>query len=485
MRGTRGRAGRRGAGAAAPVVAAVGTMMLAASACAPTGASETMPEAVPATEILDLAIERMGGLETLRGIERVRYDMITQWNGLNYDGPPHAQRVSYEIHTDVRDYSIDAWRNTRSFGTSGRSVVDVVRGDAAIRSFGEDFAPLNVAYVDERDELFAYTPDRLVLALRDAADLAALPDSTIAGADVARVRGTVRGLAMTLNIRRSTGLPTMVEFRAAQPNDFGLVPWGDMDVDVWYSGWTTTRDGVSLPTQWSVERLGQLYKRITIRDVAFNPEFSADSFAISGDLATAFRETASKPMHDLPLDSARVEGDFVSFRTFGAPIGAVRVGGGWLLLEAGQAPLSTERALDWLAAHTEGDVVGAVVTTTNGNGGVATLVERGIPVYTGPGLAEHVAAMLRNQGRRAAGYEAVTASRRIGAGTDSAFVAPVDLPDHPGSLALYVPSHRWMYTYEAAPALNRSVLIDAAAKRGWAVDGMGTGRGPIEQPLGK
>jgi hypothetical protein len=464
-------------------MAMVGTVMLTPSACGRSDASEAVAETVPATEMLDRAIQRMGGVETLRGIERVRYDMITQWDGLNYAGPPHSQRIGYETHTDVRDYTIDAWRNTRSFGTSGRSVVDVVRGDAAIRSFGEAFQPLNVAYVDERDELFAYTPDRLVLALRDAADLTALPDSTIAGAEHARVRGTVRGLAMTLSIRRSTGLPTMVEFRAAQPNDFGLVPWGEMDVTVWYSGWSTTRDGISLPTQWSVERLGQLYKRTSIRDVTFNPDFSADSFAISGDLATAFRETASKPMHDLPLDSARVEGDLVSFRTFGAPIGAVRVGGGWLLLEAGQAPLSTTRALDWLAEHADGDVVGAVVTTTNGNGGVATLVERGIPVYTGPGLAEHVAEMLRNQGRRDTGYETISAGRWIASGPDSAFVAPVDLPDHPGGLALYVPSRRWMYTYEAAPALNRAVLIDAAAKRGWAVERMGTGRGPLEQPL--
>jgi len=451
-------------------------------ACAPSDASEPAAPGPPATEVLDIAIERMGGVDALRGIERVRYEMITQWSGLDDAGIPYGARTSYERHTDVRDYSIDAWRNTREFRPGSPRIVDIVRGDVAIRSFGEAFQPLNIAYVDERRELFAYTPDRLVLALRDASDLAGLDDTTMAGARYARLRGTVSGLPMTLHIRRSTDLPAMVGFQAAQPNDFGLVPWGDMEVHVWYSGWRTLPDGLSFPTQWVVERLGQLYKRITVTSATFNPEFEADSFGVSDELAAAYRATATKPMHDLPLDSARVEGNFVTFGAFGSPAGAVRIGDDWLLLEAGQAPLSTNRALDWLSAHADGKVIGAVVTTTSGNGGVAALADRGIPVYTGPGIGEHVAIMLRNQGREVAAYDVVREGRWIRTGGDSVFVAAVDLPDHSGGLAVYAPTLRWMYAYEAFQPLGQAVLADVAATRGWAVESLGT-RQAVEQPL--
>jgi hypothetical protein len=460
----------------------IGCAGVLAMACGPSDARETPDARSPGTEVLDTAIERMGGLEALRDIERVRYDMVTQWSGLNYAEDPYGARTSYEAHTDVRDYTIDAWRNTREFRPGGPQVVDVVRGDVAIRSFGEEFQPLNIAYVDERRELFAYTPDRLVLGLHDAPDLQALSDTSIAGIRHARVRGTVSGLLMTLHLRRSTGLPGMVSFRAAQPNDFGLVPWGLMKVEVWYSGWRTLRSGLSLPTQWAIERLDQLYKRITVRDVTVNPTFEADSFAVSDELVESYRKTATKPMHDLPLDSARVAGDFAIFGSFGSPAGAVRVGHDWLLLEAGQAPLSTNRALDWLGAHAEGRVLGAVVTTTTGNGGVAALVDRGIPIFTGPGLGDHVAMMLRNQDRASGGYDVVRDARWIRSDTDSVLVAPIDLPDHPGGLVVYAPMLRWMYAYEATQPLGRAILSDFAAARGWEVETLGTGRA-VEQPL--
>ncbi len=498
-------------------------LLVVCSACAPAGgegggravreAAEAAPSAI---ELLDTAIERMGGLEALRGIERVRYDMITQWNRLNYAGGPYDGAGSYEQHTDVRDYTIDAWRNTREF-PNGRQVVDLVRGDVAVRDFGGGFQPLSIAYVDERRELFAYTPDRLVLGLRDAPDLRALSDTTLAGATHARVRGTVDRFEMTLHLRRTDALPSMVSFRAAHPNDFGLVPRGTMDVAVWYSGWRSLAGGVSLPRHWSVERIGQLYKRLTAQNIALNPEFSADSFAVSDELAAAYRQTATRPMHDIPLDSARVEGDFVTFGAFGSPAGAVRVGNGWLLLETGQARLSIERALAWMEENAPGPLVGAVVTTTLGNGGAATLAERGVPVVTGPGLEPHLRMILRNHEIDAGGagaetdggatvpeaavVEVVTGGRWIGAGSDatsdsgaesaggapgsdSVYVEPIDLPDAPGSVLVYSPRLSWVYTYGARQPLDHAVLRDRIRERGWTVERIGNARS-LRQPFGE
>lgn len=466
------------------LIAGLGIIVVACGPAQDTGrAAVDASDAPPATELLEAAIERMGGLEALRGIERVRFDMITQWSRLNYAGGPYDDGPSYELHTDVRDYSIGAWRNTRDFPGQGRGVVDLVRGDVAVRDFGQGFQPLSIAYVDERRELFAYTPDRLVLGLHDASDLAALPDTTIAGEPHARVRGTVDGIDMTLHLRRSDALPAMVRFRAAHPNDFGLVPWGTMEIEVWYSGWRTLGNGVSLPTQWAIERIGQLYKRLTVTGAALNPEFEADSFAVSDELAAAYRETATRPMHDLPLDSARVEGDFASFGAFGSPAGAVRVGDGWLLLETGQARLSVDRATSWLEQNAPGRLLGAVVTVLRGNGGAAALVERGTPVLTGPGFAPHLEIVLRNHGVSTGAPETVREERWIVDGADSVLVAPLDLPDNPGGALVYSPRHSWIYASPAVRPLDFAILRDLVERRGWDVEWIGNSR-DLRQPFG-
>ncbi|MFW6089399.1 MAG: hypothetical protein ACODAB_06580 [Gemmatimonadota bacterium] len=467
------------------LIAGLGGLVVA---CTPVGqgderASVGTGDVPPATELLATAIERMGGLEALRGIERVRFDMITQWNRLNYAAGPYDDGPSYELHTDVRDYSIGAWRNTRDFSGQGRTVIDLVRGDVAVRDFGQGFEPLNIAYVDERRELFAYTPDRLVLGLRDAPDLAALSDTTIAGTTHGRVRGTVDGFDMTLHLRRSDALPAMVRFRAAHPNDFGLVPWGAMDIEVWYSGWRTLEGGVSLPAQWAIERIGQLYKRLTVTRAALNPEFEADSFAVSDELAATYHETATRPMHDLPLDSARVGGDFARFGAFGSPVGAVKVGDGWLLLETGQAELSVDRATEWLAENAPGRLVGAVATVLRGNGGAAALAERGTPMFTGPGIAPYLEVVLRNHGVSSGAPEVVHEERWVVDGADSVLVAPLDLPDSPGGVLVYSPRLSWIYAADAVQPLHLAILRDLVERRGWSVDWIGNAR-DIRQPFG-
>src|SRR5262249_5165521 len=150
----------------------------------------------------------------------------------------------YEIHSDLRDYSIMAWRNTRRSpaGGSWREITDIVRDTVAIRRFTPPAAsgasaatapwsPLTIAYADEPREIFTLAPERLLLAARAAGDLRVLSDTTIAGAAHARLAATVGHFPATLFIRRSNALPTMVRWHAAQPNDFGLVPWGEMEVE--------------------------------------------------------------------------------------------------------------------------------------------------------------------------------------------------------------------------------------------------------------
>lgn len=451
-----------------------------------------------AQAVLDTAIARMGGQEALEGVHQVRQEVLTQWLVTpSFAERPFQDFPSYETNTDERDYDLRAWRNTRRFGVGdrARTIVDLVRDGSAVRDFGKGPQPLSVAYVDEWAELYAYTPDRFVLEARGARDLAAGADTVMDGLVHARLEVTVDGHRITAFFRRADGLLAMLRFHTGAPNDFGLVPWGEMQVEVWYSQWRSYPGGLNLPSQIDVRRIGAPYKRMTVLAADFEPEMPAGQFTISEEMREAFLATEDRPMHDLPLDSARVvEGHFADFRTFGAPAGAVWVGGGWLLLESGQAPLSLERAMAWLAAQhpespngatpTRGSgVSAAVVGSIRGNGGVAGLVQKGVPLLVGAGEAPLVATILRNHGAAGAPFDIVSDERRLDLGGEEVVVARLDLPDAPGTLATYVPSLHWVFSPEVRTRLDRSLLLAFAQRRGWSIERIGTAAGLV-QPVG-
>jgi hypothetical protein len=165
-----------------------------------------------AKAVAERAVSLMGG-DALRSIERVRLDMMTQWQRTSFREVPWSDRPSFEPHVDVRDYTIPAWRNTREFGA--RNITNVVPDSVAITDIGQGFEPQSVAYVDERRELFVYTPDRLALLMRDAPDLRHAGDTVIGGEPHAMLSATVAGsFRATVAYNRGTGLPAMLRFRS-------------------------------------------------------------------------------------------------------------------------------------------------------------------------------------------------------------------------------------------------------------------------------
>ncbi|HEU4699220.1 MAG TPA: hypothetical protein VFS40_08570 [Gemmatimonadales bacterium] len=445
-----------------------------------------------AAALLDSAMARMGGADALRRIERVRTENLTQWQRTTFETRPYADQPSYEWHSDVRDYTIPAWRNTRRYGIPGsaaqtREITDVVNDTVAIRLMQGKWAPLNVAYVDERRELFAFAPERVLLLARAAGDLRLLPDTVIGGLPHARVAATIDRFPATLFLRRGDGLPAMVRWRAAQPNDFGLVEWGEMEAELWYSGWQPTRAGVMLPMQLDVRRVGRPYKRVSVLAMAFDTVAAADSFMVSDSLRSAYLATAVRPMHDVPLDQARVlEGRFAAFGPW-TSLNAVKVGDAWLLLETGQAPLVAERATQWLAEHDGGArVAGAVVTATAAtNGGVVWLAERKLPVHAAPGAQPILATILRHHRQPATAFTAVARGQWLRVGGDSLWLEPLDLPDAPGAMLVYVPSLQWAYSALAASPLHTQYVLGRLRARGWAVERLGSMRGvtaPVARP---
>lgn len=441
---------------------------------------------------LDTAIARMGGADALRRIERVRFEMMTLWQRMAFDGRPNDLIGSYELHSDLRNYTLDTWRNTRRSitGPTLREMTDVVGTDVAIRRLPSPtgavtpFIPLSIAYVDERKELFAFAPERLLLAANAASDMRALTDTTIGGAAHARVRATVQGFPATVFLRKSDGLLAMVRYRAPQLNDFGLAPWGDMEVEMWYSRWSQyplpeTR-GIAYPTQWDIRRVGQMYKRIVILSGNLNAVAPADSFAISDSLRTVFLAGASnRPMWDFAMDSAKIiDPHFARFGNPGQAQNAVKIGTKWLFLEGPAVPQQQERDARWLAGAEAGASIGGLLLTVpnTGRGGASWFIDRKLPVFIAPGSATSMARTLVNWKQPATAATVISKSQWLRIGGDSLWVESIDYPDYPRALVAYVPSMRWVYSAMAATPLNLSLLAARVAERGWKVDRVGSAR---------
>jgi hypothetical protein len=449
------------------------------------------PNAV-ATATVDTALARMGGADALRRIERSRFETVTLWHRQTFENRPFADVVgSYELGSDLRDYTLKAWRNTRRFvGPAGmQEITDIARDTVSIRNMPRaagappTWGPLSIAYVDERDELFAFTPERLLLVASSATDARLLSDSTIDGKAYGRVAATIHRYPATIFTRRSDGFLAMVRYRAAQPNDFGLAPFGDMEVEVWYSRWAKLplagTGGIAYPMQWDIKRAGHPYKRITLLGARFNQPTMVDSFAVSDALRSAYFVTASRAMWDLPMDSAKIiDQRFAMFGQAGPSTGAVKLGRQWVLLETSAVPSRVDAEQKWLERADPGTRIGAGIVTTAGatRGGIAWLARHRLPVYVPPGASRGATTVLGNWKQPTSALTVVDRGRWLRIDGDSMWVESVDLPDSPGAMVVYVPSLRWMYSAMAAAPLQLDLLMTRAALRKWNVERIGSVR---------
>lgn len=480
-------------------------LSLAFSSSAPDSSSKHAEvDHATAAGIVDTAIARMGGLSVLQGINTARYHMALQWLNPNFDSRPYRDAPGYEFDTDYRDYGARIWRNTRRFPNGGdwqvyldlvvdtvaaRQGPDLSRGIPTPAGVVDGWAPLDIAYIDERRELFALTPDRLLLALKNAHDLASRADTLIGGIRHVAVSGTVEGYPMTAFFRQTDGMLALARYHADESNDYGLAPWGPMDVEVWYSVWQRGGSGrVYMPFQWDVVRVGRPYKRITVLDVAFDSTMSADSLTLSASVRDAYLKFARKPMADLPLDSARLSADgrIALFNTPGAPRAAVKMGTEWFLLEPGNLPLNAERAAAWLAEHDKGSHVGgAVIGREWPSGGAAWVARSKLPIYLAPSDAQGLRTSLANFGAPATSMRVVSAGRWIrftSAPRDSAWVEPIDVPSATRALLMYVPSMKWVYSSGLTGKLDQEFVARLIAERRWSVERIGTLQNPAGAP---
>ncbi|HEV7706325.1 MAG TPA: hypothetical protein VGO46_18660 [Gemmatimonadaceae bacterium] len=481
-------------------------LSLAIAAQSPDSSQHATASSANAASVVDTAIARMGGLPALQAIKIARYHLAIQWLNPSFDPRPYRDGPSYEFDTDYRDYDARIWRNTRRFARGGDwltyldLVVDTVaarQGPNLTKSIPtpagvvDGWAPLDIAYIDERRELFALTPDRLVLALKNAHDLTSRADTIIGGIRHASVSATVEGYPMTAFFRQADGMLALARYHADESNDYGLAPWGPMDVEVWYSVWQRDGDGgVYLPHQWDIARVGHAYKRMSVLDVAFDSAMSADSLTLSAPVRAAYLELARKPMADLPLDSARIstDGRIALFNTPGAPRAAVKVGAEWFLLEPGNLPLNAERAAGWLAEHDKGSrVAGAMISREWPMGGAAWVARAKLPIYLAPSDAQGLRTSLSNFGAPVAAMHVVSVGQWIRTSSsprDSAWVEPIDVPGALHAMLIYVPSMKWVYSSGILSKVDQEFVERHIAARKWSVERIGSLQLPAGTPAG-
>lgn len=440
-----------------------------------------------ATALLDRTIARMGGDSALRSIRSLRLDMMTQWARTTFANRPFADLPSYERNVELRDYATGSWRNTRQFlgGGPATGIVDVVRDTIAVRlmpaapNAAPTWGALNLAYVDERRELFAFAPERLVLQLRHDPALRALPDTLIDGEAHARLQATVDGWPATIFLRKGDALPTMIRFHADEVADFGLAPWGRHEVEFWYSGWQRVAPGVLLPRQRDVRRLGVPYKRMTVLAMAVNAPAPADSFAVSDSLARVYLATEHRPMWQVDLGSMGkvVRERFATTPPMLGTPGAVQIGGQWVLMETAQHEGAAGLVTAWLGQIAPGVPIGAGIATmpAPSNGGARWFTGKTQPLYVASGAAP----IIRRVTGRAAPGTVVTTPRWIRIGSDSLWLEPFTAPDLIGAMAVYSPTLKWLYLPAAgAPShqTEQAALISRLAARGMAVEWIGSAR---------
>lgn len=450
-----------------------------------TGSLRAQPPAdARATAAIDRALARMGGEGALRAVTSVRMDVMTQWQRISFAVHPYPDQPSYERHQDLRNYTTNAWRNTRNIFPGSLSLLDIVLDTIGSRAFqGSNSAPpplpLNVAYVDERRELFAFAPERVLLLAKDGGKIRLGADTTIDGVAHTRVSAQIDRFPSTIFLRNTDHLPVMVRTRVNEANDFGLAPFGEMEFETWYSSWAPTQPGLLLPRQRDVRRVGRPYKRMTVLSLTINAPAPPDSFAIAPEIAEKFLETELRPMWKVSLDTVKAIGEnFVAFPPQLGTSGAVRVGGDWFMLETGQAVGAAEIANAWIEKQ-GGKLTGAIVSYgSTSNGGVPWFVTNNRRVWIAPGATRLVRTITGKATQRS--LAPVEAARWIPVGTDSLWVEPINIPDAPGVLLVYSPTLKWLYGAPfvgspLAPGAFRDA-IERLRNRGFAVEWTGSAR---------
>jgi len=476
------------------------TLILALLLSASTTASSYAQSS--AEDILQAALDAMGGQERLESVTSLRFTGAGYQNALEQSERPEGPYLTqYQLRTELRDVSNHAVRQhtiTRSlWQPQGASLTFIHADGMYAMARGEVQRPYPPTFGrDIRDALLT-SPERVLLHAHASDDLRAEPDVMLQGMRHNVLAFTVEDIPMRVYLHAYTHLPTAVDYE--RPSYFDV--WGDATYRVLYSLWQLEENGIRYPHQWDTEHNGFPYRSFTIMDLELNPGAPADSFAIAEETKTAYAQVLNRPgFRDVELGQqlgqpGRPAAELAE--------GIIEIPGAWdvVLVEQAdgivivEAPISSEYSEQVLAEAKRrfpGKPIKGVISTSDAwphIGGVRPYVASGIPIYVLdlnlPIIQRLIDAPYASQPdrleqeRRLPNFQAVSGRIQLGEGPNRLELYPIRGEGGERMLMVHFPGHNLLYGADLVQRQRDgtffmpqylSELVEAADREGLTVE---------------
>ena len=434
-------------------------MMLCATALGQTTASSRST----AQDLLRDALHAMGGEEAVRGIRSLELKATVQRNALEQSERPEGPYIAeYDQITEWRDVAGRRWKRATDmqFAMYKFSTAAIVADGVAAHVNGGRFSPGGVGDLEESEEVFDLSPERILLTASAAPDLRRLDDVTLQSVPQHVVAFTWQKHPVKIFLSSETNLPTAVEWVRAYPGNTYWNPWGDVTTRVYYSLWWLTSGGIHYPLQLDYVRNGLDERKITITDLKVNEAIAENTFAIPDDVKSAVRAHPPVVADDRPLavQNAKEITEGVIFLPGLWNTTLVKQADGIVVIEAPISSGYSAKVIAEAQRRFPGVPIKAAISTSDSwphIGGVREYVARGIPVYvldrSLPLLKRLVAAPHSERpdalarAPRAAKFVSVSSKATIGAGPNRLEIYPIRGETSERQMMVYFPGHKLLY----------------------------------------
>jgi hypothetical protein len=439
----------------------------------------------------------MGGEQKVRALSTLHIQSSVVRSMLEQSERPEGPYILENDQVEEwRDLAHSNWQRTVKAHVSMQPefvMASVVTDGAASVSFDGHAGPGSGEQLQDAAEALALSPERVLITALASPDLHRLPDFMLQSVPHHEVEFTWRGSPVRIFLNADTHLPTAVEWVAAYPFGIFWSVWGDVTRRVYYSFWWL-QNGIHYPLQKDVFGNGLPDQTETITKIDFNQSPSADKFAITPEIRTAFAARANRTIDDRAPNTAGASelAPGVWFIAGNWNTTLIRQDDGIVVLEAPISSGYSAKVLDFAQTKFPGVRIKAVITTSDSwphIGGVREYVARGIPVYvldrTVP-LIERVLRAPRTKypdslakAAHPADLHAVAAMTTIGSGPNRLELYPIHGETSERQMMVYFPEHKLLYGSDPFQQLEDGKLFypqtvyelqNAAAREHLSVD---------------
>jgi hypothetical protein len=433
-------------------------------AIAPCGAEQKAPAtAALAQDVVRASLAAMGGEAAVGGIRTLQFKATLQRNALEQSERPEGPYIAeYRQITEARDVVEHRWKQAAEsqFAFFKFASTTIVSDGVAARVAGTRVVPGGVSDLEDAEEIFDLSPERILLTTLAAPDLRREPDAILQSISQQVVSFTWQHRRVKVWLNPDTHLPTAVEWTRAYPGNAYWNPWGDVTTRVYYSLWWLAPGDIRYPLQLDYVRNGVEERKITITELKINEPIAADVFAIPADVKTAFQAHPPVIADDRPLAAAGAQqiADGIFFIPGAWNLALVKQPDGIVIVEAPISNGYSAKAIAEAQRRFPDRPIKAAISTSDAwphIGGVREYVARGVPVYvldrTLPLLKRLVEAPHRERpdtlarAPRPAKFNSVSGKTAVGAGPNRLEIYPIHGDTTERQMMVYFPERKLLY----------------------------------------